>query len=147
MRLSDPVSSDLLKKVNAIIEDATYQENSFIFNHELLRRYGPGSKQSFIYVPKSKKDYQREEVLIPEEKEIKCNKSRARELIEDLKSSGDIIKNIINIFTSRVESEEGIDNENFHLAKYGINAMISKLLLSFCLGVEDPGCKLNFFVR
>ena len=26
MRLSDPVSSDLLKKVNAIIEDATHQE-------------------------------------------------------------------------------------------------------------------------
>ena len=57
------VSSDLLKKVSNLIESVTYQENSFIFNHELLRRYGPGSRQTFIKVPKSKTAYSREDIF------------------------------------------------------------------------------------
>ena len=135
MRLSgNPVPFDRLKKVSTIIQSATYEENSFIFNHELLRRYGPGSKQSFMKVPKSKTDYKREDVLIPEEREIMCNKSLALDLIKDLKISGDIIRNIITIFTSKIESEQAIDNENFYLAKLGINTLINRLLPLFCVG-------------
>ena len=129
----NPVSSDLLKKVSNFIERSTYQESSFIFNHELLRRYGPGSKQSFIKVPKSKTAYLRENILVPEEREIICDKSLALELIKDLKSSSDIIRNIITIFASKVESEEAIDNENFYLAKLGINSLISRLVVSTSL--------------
>ena len=144
MSLSEnPVPSDLLKKVSNLIQSVTYQENSFIFIHELLRRYGPGSKQTFIKVPKPKTAYLRENYLVPEEREIICDKSLALELIKDLKSSGDIIRNIITIFASKVESEEAIDNENFYLAKFGINTLISTLLPLFCLGVEDSGCKVS----
>ena len=144
MRLSESVSSESLKRINVLLEEVTRQENYAIYNPDLLRKYGPGSSQSFVNVPKCKKDYQREEVLILEQKEIKYDKLRARELIEDLKISGDIIKNIINIFSSRVESEDGINNDNFKIAKYGINSMISNLLSSFCLGAEDSECQLNF---
>ena len=82
MHPSDQVSSELLKKINVILEEVTRQENYSIYNPELLRKYGPGSRQSFVNVPKCKKDYQREEVLIPEQKEIKYNKLRARECFE-----------------------------------------------------------------
>ena len=85
----NPVSSDLLKKVSNFIESSTYQENSFIFNPELLRRYGPSSRQTFIKVPKSKRAHLRENILVPEEKEVICDKILALELINDLKSSGE----------------------------------------------------------
>ena len=144
MRPSDQVSFKLLKRINVILEEVTRQENYSIYYPDLLRKYGPGSRQSFVNVPKCKKDYQREEVLILEQKKIKYDKLRARELIEDLKVSGDIIKNIINIFSSRVENEDGINSDNFMIAKYGINSVISNLLSSFCLGAENSECQLNF---
>ena len=140
----NPVSSDLLKKVSNFIESSTYQENSFIFNPESLRRYGPSSRQTFIKVPKSKRAHLREDILVPEEKEVICDKILALELINDLKSSGDIIRNIVTIFESKVESDEAIDNENFYLAKLGINSLISRLLPLFCLGPsEGSGCQVS----
>ena len=129
----NPVSSDLLKKVSNFIESSTYQENSFIFNPELLRRYGPSSRQTFIKVPKSKRAHLREDILVPEEKEVICDKILALELINDLKSSGDIIRNVVTIFESKVESDEAIHNENLYLAKLGINSLISRLVVSTSL--------------
>ena len=144
MRLSETiVPSDRLKRISNLIESVTYQENSSIYNHELLRRYGSGSKQSFIKVPQSKSDYKREDVLIPEEREIMVNKSLSLRLIKDLKSSGDIIRNLTTIFESKVEAEEGIDNENFYLGKYAINTLVSTLLPLFCLNVEESGCNIS----
>ena len=144
MRLSETiVPSDRLKKLSNLIESVTYQENSSIYKHELLRRYGSGSKQSFIKVPQSKSDYKREDVLIPEEREIMVNKSLSLRLIKDLKSSGDIIRNLTTIFESKVETEEGIDNENFYLGKYAINTLVSTLLPLFCLNVEESGCNIT----
>ena len=144
MRLSETiVPSDRLKKISNLIESVTYQENSSIYNQELLRRYGSGSKQSFIKVPQSKSDYKREDVLIPEEREIMVNKSLSLRLIKDLKSSGDIIRNLTTIFESKVETEEGIDNENFYLGKYAINTLVSTLLPLFCLNVEESGCNIT----
>ena len=144
MRPSDQVSSESLKRINVLLEEVTRQENYAIYNPDLLRKYGPGSSQTFVNVPKCKKDYQREEVLILEQKKIKYDKVRARELIDDLKVSGDIIQNIINIFSSRLENEDGINCDNFLIAKHGINSMISNLLPSYCLGEESSECQLNF---
>ena len=82
----NPISSNLLKKISNFIESSTYQKNSFIFNPKLLKRYGPSSRQTFIKVPKSKTAYLREDILVPEEKEIICDKFLALELINDLKT-------------------------------------------------------------
>ena len=124
----NPVSSNLLKNVSNFIESCTYQKSSFVFNPKLLKKYGPNSRQTFIKVPKSKRAHLREDILVPEEKEVICDKILALELINDLKNSGDIIRNIVTIFESKVESDEAIDNENFYLAKFGINSLISRLL-------------------
>ena len=102
-RSGDPVSSNLLKKISNLIESSTYQNNSFVFNSKLLKRYGPNSRQTFIKVPKAKKAHLREDILVPEEKEVICDKILALELINDLKNSGDIIRNIVTIFESKLE--------------------------------------------
>ena len=144
MHPSDQISSESLKRINALLEEMTRQENHAIYNPNFLRKYGPGSSQTFVNVPKCKKDYQREEVLILEKKNIMCDKVHARKLIDDLKVSGDIIQNVINIFSSRLENEDGINENNFLIAKHGINSMISNLLPSYCLGEESSECQLNF---
>ena len=43
-------------------------------------------RQTFIKVPKSKTAYSREDILVPEEKEIICDKFLALELINNLKT-------------------------------------------------------------
>ena len=144
MHPSDQISSESLKRINALLEEMTRQENHAIYNPNFLRKYGPGSSQTFVNVPKCKKDYQREEVLILEKKNIICDKVYARKLIDDLKVSGDIIQNVINIFSSRLENEDGINENNFLIAKHGINSLISNLLPSFCLGEESSECQLNY---
>ena len=112
----DPVSSNLLKKISNLIESSTYQNNSFVFNSKLLKRYGPNSRQTFTKVPKSKKAHLREDILVPEEKEVICEKVHALEMINDLRNSSDIIRNIVRIFESQLESDEAIDTDNFLLA-------------------------------
>ena len=82
----NPVSSNLLKKISNLIESSTYQKSSFVFNPKLLKRYGPSSRQTFIKVPKSKKAHLREDILVPEEKEVICDKILELEMINDLKT-------------------------------------------------------------
>ena len=83
MSLSDnPVSSDLLKRISLLIENSSYQNNSFVFNSSSLTSYGPNSKQSFTKVPKFKKAHLCEEVIIPKEKELEIkNKNSGLEIL------------------------------------------------------------------